>query len=86
MVEVAGSRGILVADPETGNVTDRHPHSGVYSDIVRLDVKEWERTYPGESAAAGIHDILDFGYWLDDGTYVKASEDFRQEWGDENHE
>jgi len=77
---------MLLADPETGNVTERHPHSSAYSDIMRLDVREWERAYPGEGVHVGIHDILDFGYWLDDGTYVGASEDFRREWRDENGE
>lgn len=44
----------------------------------RVDVAEWQRTYPGEDVSAG-HDILDFGLWFDE-TYFPPEAEFRKEW------
>lgn len=32
----------------------------------------WEAAYPGEDLSSEVWDILDWGYWTDDGTYEAA--------------
>jgi len=38
--------------------------------IKDLDLEEWSYSHPDEEIE-GEHDILDFGYWLKDGTYER---------------
>lgn len=44
----------------------------------KLDIAEWVKAWPGEKFENG-GDILDWGYWLKDGTYVVPEEDYREE-------
>lgn len=75
---VTGNQGMLVVDTMTGNVLRYLPEedSG-YHDIVQLDVREWQHTYPNETITSGDHDILDFGFWTITGQYQEADTDWR---------
>lgn len=86
-IHLTGSHGTLVVDEQTGDVqhyyreNDRETREdGDYDDIARIDVEEWKRTYPQDTLDGG--DILDFGYWMTDGTYVPPCEDWRADFRD----
>ena len=50
-----------------------------YPDIAQLDLDEWLITSTGENPETGEHDILDFGYWTEDGEYSEPSAEFRRD-------
>lgn len=79
---VNSSSGDLRFHPETGIVTEwlpAEPDDGNLRAVVRLDVDEWRKAYPGEDVR-GPHDILDFGVWRIDGRYDGPSAGFRAEY------
>jgi hypothetical protein len=78
---VRGSCGMLVVDCSTGYILEvRHDGKDKkYDDIQRFDVAEWLAEYPGESLAGTCNDILDLGYWMNDGTYVEPCYDWRKQ-------
>ena len=45
---------------------------------VRFDLDEWHREYPGEKLGGISVDILDLGYWDDEGAYTEPAADWRQ--------
>ena len=46
--------------------------------IKRFDVSEWERFYPDQNfSEVGHIDILDIGYWLENGAYEPPEADWR---------
>jgi len=74
------THGEVTFDAGTGEVLQVEPYkSGDELDIVRVDVEEWKRTYPGEEVAAW-HDILDFGTWSRDGRYAGPDPEWRREY------
>lgn len=74
------SYGTLVFDADTGDVFPEQvsldPDFGEIP--ARVNVAEWQRRYPGEDICLG-NDILDYGYWMADGTYVPPAEEWRKE-------
>jgi hypothetical protein len=52
---------------------------GIYEEIVKFDLDEWRHEYPGEELAGISVDILDLGYWNDDGVYTELATDWRRE-------
>jgi hypothetical protein len=79
-----GCWGTLFCDITTGNVIHykrgsrwKKPGDG-YDHIVRLDVDEWRKYYPGEDIALD-HDVLDFGSWDADWVYEGPETDWREE-------
>ena len=82
---INGSYGSLNIDCKTGKVhsildTSYDGYEGEYDDIDRFNIEEWEKEYPGELLKDQEIDILDFGYWLKDGTYYEPTESFREEY------
>lgn len=97
-IEIVGNAGRLTVDTVTGLVLiyDRdeaecqaiaqepgHTDNG-YDDIVRIDIDEWKRFYVGEEVVNG--DILDWGFWVRDGTYQEAEHDWRANFITERNE
>jgi len=74
---VLGSHGELGVDSDTGRVLTRTPEDA-YQEVKRLNVSEWRRYYIEELASGVCHDILDFGYWLSDGSYEPPEHSWRQ--------
>jgi hypothetical protein len=73
---VNSSHGTLVIDAD-GNVVK----GSVYDDdelknIVRFDLEEYRKQYPDEPEPSS-YDILDLGYWTDQGKYEPPDEDWR---------
>lgn len=67
---VRGSYGELLVDIETGNVVAYFPDEGTdpsegYGNIYRFDVPR----YKTQNGTPDELDILDIGYWNNDGTY-----------------
>jgi hypothetical protein len=85
-----GGWGELICDGLTGNVIeyqrggDWKKTGDGYDKITRLDADEWRNYYLGEDISAG-HDILDFGSWDAEGTYVGPEMDWREEFAKARH-
>ena len=77
---VTGSWGDLSVDSGTGKI--EYNPGGDYANITRFDVAEWKRTYPREPLAGMTVDILDIGFWTDNG-YCPPEEQWRKEWQNE---
>lgn len=91
-VVIESSHGTFYADLVTGEVIkrdiccDKQPPSAScnptscnteYTQIQNFDLEEWESFYKAELPP---HlDILDVGYWLEDGRYIPAEDDYRKE-------
>ncbi len=90
-IEVFGNYGTITVDAVTGLVLkyDKdeqecetiakypgHDNTG-YGNIVRFDLEEWKRFYPDEELCGG--DIMDWGFWKQDGTYYAAEDSWRQD-------
>jgi len=80
-IQIFGSCGTLSVDARTGFVMHYDQQDGdesdpaAYNDIVRFDLDEWRKHYPGETCEGG--DILDFAYWNADDSYEEAEADWR---------
>lgn len=76
MITLVGSNGTATFNsdgtPARYDVSD-------YPDIAQLDLDEWLITYTGENPETGEHDILDFGYWTEDGEYSEPCAEFRRD-------
>lgn len=70
--------GTVVFSTSGGAVTGCHLVHGFGRKPVKIDVAEWRRRYPGEPME-GDHDILDFGYWVRNGTYEAPCEEWRED-------
>jgi hypothetical protein len=73
---IQGSWGQLRVDAETGDVlrlTDesKDAQGEGYHDIARFDLEEWKRFY-NQGTCRGA-DILDVGYWTNEGIYEPAA-------------
>lgn len=73
---IHGSYGSLVVDSETGEVVSildgLGEYGGEYDDIEKFDIDKWHKKYPRKPLADEDVDILDFSFWLKDGTYCKS--------------
>lgn len=85
-VVIGSSHGHFYADLETGKLVrrniccDKKPDeycSVEYTLIKKFDLEEWKRFYRVE--VSPHIDILDLGYWLDNGDYIPAEDDHRKE-------
>lgn len=79
-VTIAGSHGSMVVDASTGVVLKwNHSGDGDYKDIVKIDLDEYRRTYPGPGGIMARIDVLDVGYWDKSGAYEPPAEHWRKE-------
>jgi hypothetical protein len=71
-VIVFGNYGEMTVDWETGQVVSYTPEPNendkAYADIVKCDTEEYRRAYVSEKTPTHI-DIIDIGYWTDDGGF-----------------
>lgn len=75
-IEVTGTYGTLTVDRADGLVTDYEPAwEDDYKIITRVNLDEWRQRYHAEPC--GPLDILDLGYWTDQGYYEPPDEDWR---------
>ena len=81
--KLMSSCGSVTFDVSNGAVLQCDLDPEDYPEATRprvVDVDEWLRRYPGESKALpNEHDILDFGYWMDEGKYEPPCETWRLE-------
>ena len=85
-VIIESSHGTFYAGPITGEVVGKEiccdkqtrPDScnNIYTQINTFDFEEWKNYYE-KGDPDGFIDILDLGYWLNDGVYIPAVEDHR---------
>lgn len=82
MITVFSSNGVSTVNASTGKTMGWvFFHISTSAKIERFDLDEFRRTYKiavGEPLPSNI-DILDLGYWMDDGTYEPPVEDWRAE-------
>ncbi len=77
---VYGSHGDLVVASMSGRVLEYHPiGEGEYAAIAFLNVAEWRQACPGN--VPDHIDILDIGYWTQEGEYAPPVEDWRKDKG-----
>ena len=77
--ELTSTNGTLVFDLQSGEVDKSQStyYNEELENIHVIDVQEWQEKYPHEQLC-GSHDILDFGYWTDDGEYEEPAHDWRE--------
>ena len=76
--QVYGSHGDLTVASTSGRVLAYEPVGvGEYRNITFFNVAEWRQTYPGE--VPDHIDILDIGYWTEEGGYASPVADWRVE-------
>jgi hypothetical protein len=76
MVKAYSSLGSFTFDPISGEVFISELASEMDTPI-RVDIAEYKRYY-GTEFNEGV-DILDIGYWIENGSYVPAENDWREE-------
>ncbi len=80
---VFSSHGEITADKETGNVIkidltcDCKHNEQCINNIKQFDVNEFKMYYSKEIPESV--DILDLGYWLNNGGYEEPAHDWREE-------
>jgi hypothetical protein len=100
-ITIGGSHGEMEVDPATGLILrtlytcaaggdhwcEECRNLG-YPEVVRFDVWEWATAYPDERLGEEITsiDILDIGYWCQDGTYEPAAYDWREQFRQQQRE
>jgi hypothetical protein len=77
-IEVFGTYGTLTVDTADGLVTDYEPSASGddYKIIKKVNLSEWRTHYYAEPF--GRIDILDLGYWTDEGRYEPPTADWRK--------
>ncbi len=74
--QVYGSHGDLTVATASGRVLAYEPiGDGDYRNVTFFNIAEWRQTYPGE--VPHQIDILDIGYWTQEGEYVPPVADWR---------
>lgn len=79
---IYSSNGELTVSAETGEVlscVEYEDSEGALSDIRRFDLAEFKATYPDADLADAHLDILDVGFWADNGKYTGPELDWRNE-------
>jgi hypothetical protein len=75
--QVYGSHGDLTVSSASGRVLAYEPiGDGEYRTIAFINIAEWRQTYPGE--VPHHIDILDLGYWTQEGEYAPPAADWRE--------
>ena len=74
-----GELSVRVDDGEILNVDSTEDEDDYLPNIARIDIDEWEAQYPGEELKDSHHDILNFGYWNNDGSYDKPEQSWRED-------
>jgi hypothetical protein len=74
-IEIVSSHGTLTVDPADGRVLSRDLDDDLLERVIRFDLEEWKH-YWGDPVPDNL-DILDIGYWLDDGTYEPPEMEWR---------
>ena len=78
--QVYGSHGDLTVSHVSGRVLGYEPiGDGAYRNITFFNIAEWRQIYPGE--VPGHVDILDLGYWTEEGECAPPAVDWRAEKG-----
>jgi hypothetical protein len=78
--QVYGSHGDLTVASASGHVLAYEPiGEGEYRNIALFNIAEWRQAYPGEVPRQ--IDILDIGYWTEEGEYAPPVADWRTEKG-----
>ncbi len=78
--QVYGSHGDLTVASASARVLDYLPiGDGEYRNITFFNVAEWRQTYP--NVVLDHIDILDIGYWTQEGEYAPPVEDWRKDKG-----
>lgn len=73
-------KGEFVADSSTGNVVFKNIIDDAYvmdKKIKRFNLDEWKRYYNKDIPAELF--VLDLGVWLEDGTYLPAKSNYREQ-------
>jgi len=78
--QVYGSHGDLTVASASGRVLAHEPiGEGEYRNITFFNIAEWRQAYPGE--VPHQIDILDIGYWTEEGEYAPPVVDWRADKG-----
>lgn len=87
---IHSSSGQLIADLYTGEVTGSYIENQEdenFKKIISIDLKEFRKHY-GITASCNTPtdiDILDIGYWLINGDYIKPADDWRRDFRGYNY-
>lgn len=81
---VRGSWGNITVNADTGKVvtyTPDPPENGEYdyNNISKFDIDEWRNENPDETLEGNDLDILDLGYWTNEGVYESPDYTWRKE-------
>ena len=81
MIRIDSSHGWIETD-DLGNVTEKHLQSPCYLDsIKKIDLKDWEDFYEAikleKAPKPSEFDILELGFWNEDGSYNIADLEWR---------
>lgn len=76
MITAYSSLGSFTFDPNTGKVLNSALDAEMATPI-RVDIEEYKKYY-GTEFNEGV-DILDIGYWMEDGSYEPPENDWREE-------
>ena len=77
---VQSSGGSFTIDAETGQVLSgsiEQDYDG-YNRIDKFDLGEWRRHWNWEHELPSGYDVLDLGFWMKDGSYEAADDEFRR--------
>lgn len=78
IITIGGSHGTIQVDRDTEAIISIDP--GEYSDIVKIDFKEYKQYYHTDIIPAHL-DILDVGYWYGkEETYEPPAYQWREEY------
>lgn len=78
--QVYGSHGDLTVASASGRVVAYESiGDGEYRNIAFFNIAEWRQVYPGE--VPHQIDILDIGYWTEEGEYAPPVADWRADKG-----
>lgn len=81
-VYIGSSHGEFSADATTGKVIKKEIYEGSETEPVnfidKFDIEEYKKHYNTTTPPEYI-DILDLGYWLENGAYEEPAHDWRKE-------
>lgn len=75
------SNGTLIVNRDGSiNQESEFDNESWLSEIAKVDVEELERYYKMQGLEVGLHgDVLDFGYWDNDGNYNEPERSWRED-------
>lgn len=84
-IYLRSDNGMIIADLDGEVISSSSSWRGAQASAPeKLDVEEWLRNSPYHNGAiardelAGMHDILDFGFWDRNGVYTPPCKDWRE--------